>query len=161
CPPVHRENVAPAQAAPDRRQLFYAGERRIAGVIGAVERADAGADDHVGGDAAGRERMQHARLDSAETAAAGEHKGGFRFDDVSRHGNATLLAPPCRGVSGAAPDLRSVTGIGWRSGAKVPPRGPCRKFDFNMARFVAKISSESAWVRQPCCFTLALIPVRC
>ena len=55
CTPAHRKNVAPAQSAPDRLQALDAFERGITGVIGAVERADAGADNHIRGNAVCRE----------------------------------------------------------------------------------------------------------
>ncbi|GCC44987.1 hypothetical protein chiPu_0028913, partial [Chiloscyllium punctatum] len=44
----------------------------------AVERADAGADHHVGDHAMRRQCLQHADLDRAKAAAAGKHKGGLR-----------------------------------------------------------------------------------
>ena len=53
-PPGHRENIVPLQPAPDRLQPLHALERGIAGIEGAVQRADAGADHHVGGDAVAR-----------------------------------------------------------------------------------------------------------
>ena len=74
-------------AAPRRRRCpqlgepLDDGERRVAGDQRAVEGADAGAEDEVGGDAALEERPQHADLDRAEDAAAAEHeRGGHRVD---------------------------------------------------------------------------------
>ena len=67
----HRKHILPAQAAPDLRELFHPLEGRGAGIIGAVQRADARSDHHVRGDAAGGERMHHADLDRAKTSAAG------------------------------------------------------------------------------------------
>ena len=72
-----RENILPSQAAPDRLQLQHTLERRIAGIIGAVDGADAGADHHVRGNPVRGKRVHHADLNGAKTAAAGEYKGGF------------------------------------------------------------------------------------
>jgi hypothetical protein len=70
--PAYWKNVASAQSAPDCFQALDTFERGIAGIIGAVERADARSDNHIRGDTMGSERMQHAGLDGAEAATAGE-----------------------------------------------------------------------------------------
>ena len=88
-----RENILAPQAAPDRLQLQDTLERRIAGIIGAVDGADAGADHHVGGNAVRGERMHHADLDGAEAAAAGEDKGGFGVARMIGYGQGGLLLP--------------------------------------------------------------------
>ena len=49
-PPGDREDVVPLQAAPDLGEPLDAVDRGIAGIERAVQRADAGADHHVGGD---------------------------------------------------------------------------------------------------------------
>ena len=77
-PQRDREYVAPREAAPDGRELQHPFQRGIARIIGAVQRADAGTDHHVGGDAVLGERVHHADLDRAETATAREHEGGRR-----------------------------------------------------------------------------------
>ena len=58
----------------------------------AVERADAGAEHQVGGDAALEERPQHPDLDRTEDAAAAEH-------ERSRHGVAPAPAVASSGCS--------------------------------------------------------------
>ena len=63
------------QSAPDGFQLQHAFQRGIAGIIGAVQGADTGADHHVRGDAVAGERMHHADLNGAKTASSGEDKG--------------------------------------------------------------------------------------
>ncbi len=70
CCPAERKNVASAQSTPDRFQALDAFERWVAGIIGAIERADARTDNHIRGDSMGGERMQHAGLDGTEAATA-------------------------------------------------------------------------------------------
>ena len=74
-PPRDRENVVPRQAAPDGLQLQHALQRGIAGIIGAVQGADAGADHHIRGNSVRGERVHHAHLNGAEAAPAREYKG--------------------------------------------------------------------------------------
>src|SRR4029453_19047819 len=95
-PPAHRKDVAPLQSAPHGGKPLHAIERGIAGIERAVQRADAGADHHVGGDAVGGERMQHADLDGAKTAAAGKHKGSLCRTDLVAHRHAYTPSSPRR-----------------------------------------------------------------
>jgi hypothetical protein len=74
--PGDGKHVVPLQAAPDGLELQDALQRGIAGIIGAIDRPDAGADHHVGDHAVPGERMQHADLDRAKTAASRQHEGG-------------------------------------------------------------------------------------
>ena len=75
----HRKHVLPrASRARSSASCSTPFERGIAGIERAVQRADAGADHHVGGNAVRGERLQHADLNGAKTAAAGKHKGGLR-----------------------------------------------------------------------------------
>jgi hypothetical protein len=74
-PPGDRKDIVALQAAPDRCQVQDAFQCRIAGVIGPVQRTDAGADHHIGGDAVLGQRLHHADLNRAKTAAAGQHEG--------------------------------------------------------------------------------------
>jgi hypothetical protein len=85
-PPRHRENVVPAQRAPDRLQLQHALQRRIARIMGAVQGADAGADHHVGRNSMRGERMHHAHLNGAEAAAAREHESGLGMAGMIGYG---------------------------------------------------------------------------
>lgn len=48
--PGDREDIMTLQAAPDGFKPEHALERGVAGIIGAVDRADAGADDEIGDD---------------------------------------------------------------------------------------------------------------
>ena len=97
-----------AGAAPQLGEPLDHGERRVPGDQGAVERADAGAEDEVGGDAALEERAQHADLDRAEGAPAAE-------DERGRHRGQRLPA--------ADPGTAS-TGASWRTRAVGAVLGP-------------------------------------
>ena len=85
-PPRHLEHVLPAQSAPNFFQLLDALDRRHPRVIGAVQRADAGTEHDVRCDAVRRQRVKHADLNGAETAATGKDKSGFWLDLIARHG---------------------------------------------------------------------------
>ena len=87
---AHRKDVLPRQPAPDLGQPLHAVERGIAGIEGAVQRADAGADHHVGGHAVRDQRLQHADLDRAKAAAAREHEGGLFRAGIVGHGHGFL-----------------------------------------------------------------------
>ena len=84
-PPRDRKHVLPAQAAPDRFEFAHARRRGVSRIIGAVERADARAEDHVGDDPVRGERVEHADLNGAETPAARENEGCLGL--VARHGS--------------------------------------------------------------------------
>jgi hypothetical protein len=87
--PGDRENVAAREPAPDGFKLENALQRRSAGIVGAVDGADAGTDHHVGGNAVGDERVQHADLDRAKAAAAGEDECGLRRIVLRRRGQGS------------------------------------------------------------------------
>jgi len=90
CPPGDRKDVVPRQAAPDGLELQHALQRGIAGIISAVQRADAGADHHIRRDAVGGERVHHAHLDGAKTASAGEDKGRLAAAGVVGSGQGSV-----------------------------------------------------------------------
>ena len=70
--------------SPQRGEPLDRGRGRVAGEHRAVDRADAGADDEVGGDAGGQQRLEHADLVRAEDTAAAEHERG-RPRHAGRH----------------------------------------------------------------------------
>src|ERR1700748_3447099 len=71
------------QSAPDGFELEHPSQAGIAGVVGAVDGADAGADHHIGENSVGGERVHHAYLNGAEAASAREYK--------SRSGGASMI----------------------------------------------------------------------
>jgi hypothetical protein len=81
--PAEGKHVAPAQAAPDRFEPLHAFRVRIAGEVCAVDGAHGGADDQVGLDLPREQLAQHADLNGAEAAAAGEHEGGLHAHRTS------------------------------------------------------------------------------
>jgi hypothetical protein len=68
------------QSAPDVFQLKHALQGGIAGIERPVQRADAGADHHIGENSMLGERVHHADLDGTKTAAAGEYKSRLLVD---------------------------------------------------------------------------------
>ncbi|MOA02596.1 hypothetical protein D3C78_1220530 [compost metagenome] len=94
------KHVGLAQAAPDRGQLGQPRRRRPGGEVGAVDRADRGAEHQVDGHPLLDQRLQHADLHGAETAAADQHQCGI-------HG-AHAPRLPCR----ADPSSRPVRLVG-------------------------------------------------
>src|ERR1700733_2582153 len=92
--PGDRENVVALQSAPDGFELQNPSQGGIAGIVGAVDGADAGADHHIGGNSVGGERVHHAHLNGAEAASTCEYK--------SRSGGASMIG--CRQTSNA-PDI--------------------------------------------------------
>ena len=105
-PPGDRENVVPRSArARCVSSCSTPFERGIAGIIGAVQGADAGADHHIRGNSVRGERMHHAHLNGAKAAAAREHKGRFRR---ARPGwiRTSLVAPRYRRVGDRPRDVR-------------------------------------------------------
>src|SRR5579863_2939095 len=99
--PGDRENVVARQPAPDGLQLENAFQRRGTGKIGAVDGADAGADHHVGGNAVGNQRVQHAHLDGTKAATACEDKRSLRRIVLNRRGQGSPPEPD------ASPDERA------------------------------------------------------
>jgi hypothetical protein len=104
-PHRERENILPPQAAPDRLQLQHTLEGRIAGIIGAVDGPDAGADHHVREDPVRGERVHHADLNGAKAAAAGQHEGGVLEAGVG-YGQG-VIAPAGRRAGACFPARRS------------------------------------------------------
>ena len=90
-PGIGREHVGAVQPLPHLREVV---DRRV-GMTGEprpVERADRGADDHVGADAPLAQRGEHPDLDRAEARAA-------RENECNRHRVETLAAGPRRDQS--------------------------------------------------------------
>jgi hypothetical protein len=113
-PPGDRKHVVPAQSAPDDGEPLDAVERRIARIERTVQCADAGADHHVGANAVRGKRMQHADLNGAKTAAAGEHEGGFGPTGIVGYGQGVFTLPDRRVDESRAP-LREVIAGGWNA----------------------------------------------
>src|SRR5947209_7211161 len=90
--PRDRKHVLAPQPAPDRFELADPFEGRVASIVCTVERADAGAEHHVGDDAVRREGMKHADLDGAKAAAAREHKSCLRLTLVRHHAILARMA---------------------------------------------------------------------
>ncbi|MCY1327204.1 hypothetical protein D3C76_586830 [compost metagenome] len=72
-----REDVRAAQGQPDPLEVGDAVCVGRGGEAGAVDRSHRGADDQVGRDLRPGQRLEHADLYRAETAAAGQHEGRF------------------------------------------------------------------------------------
>jgi hypothetical protein len=72
------EDVGAFEPAPEALQFGNSLQSRISGKVGAVDRADAGSNDHVGFNSAFQERAQHAYLDRPQAAAARQDKGCLR-----------------------------------------------------------------------------------
>ena len=74
---LEREHVAAAQPRPDRGETVQRGfADAVPGDVGGVEGADGGADQQVGFDASGGERLEHADLDRSQAPTARQHEGG-------------------------------------------------------------------------------------
>jgi hypothetical protein len=102
--PGDREDIVALQSAPDGFELQNTLQGGIAGVIGAIEGADAGADHHIGGNSVGGQRMHHANLDGAETAAACEYKS--RFGGLAMTGYRQAWSAPGYAASQKPRDVR-------------------------------------------------------
>ena len=94
--PGDRENVVAGQPSPDGFEFENAFQRGRAGVVRAIDGADAGADDHIRGNAVGDQRVQHANLDCSKTAAAREHKCSLCRIVLNRRGQDH---PPARRIA--------------------------------------------------------------
>src|SRR5579872_321795 len=93
----------PAQIPPNGFEFKNAFQARSTGIVSAIDGADARANHHIGGDAVGGERVHHANLYGAKTAATRKNERRFlRLILAERRQSSSLPAMTPASIKGAA-----------------------------------------------------------